>query len=113
MNRLQFWCGIFARMAALLVALTLAPARAAEEPDLIFKRSTVFKWLTPNDKLATYGLDDPEVEGVACHFTVPEKGWPQRLDRRGRGSIGHLACLPANWTDPHQGQVRAGRGRIP
>ncbi len=33
-----------------------------------------FKWLTPNDKLATYGLDDPEVDGVACHFTVPEKG---------------------------------------
>ena len=57
----------------------LAPAHAADEPDLIFKRSTVFKWLTPNDKLATYGLDDPEVEGVACHFTVPEnggfKGW--------------------------------------
>jgi CreA protein len=24
--------------------------------------------------LATYALDDPEVEGVACHFTVPEKG---------------------------------------
>jgi CreA protein len=76
MNRLQFWCVIFARVAALLVALTLtlAPARAAEEPDLIFKRSTVFKWLTPNGKLATYGLDDPEVDGVACHFTVPEKG---------------------------------------
>src|ERR1700738_1900568 len=56
-------------------AFALAPvARAAEEPDLIFKRSTVFKWLTPNDKLATYGLDDPEVDGVACHFTVPEKG---------------------------------------
>jgi len=50
------------------------PAHAADEPDLIFKRSTVFKWLSPNDKLATYGLDDPEVEGVACHFTVPEKG---------------------------------------
>jgi CreA protein len=49
-------------------------ARGADEPDLIFKRSTVFKWLTPNDKLATYGLDDPEVEGVACHFTVPERG---------------------------------------
>ena len=47
---------------------------AADEPDLIFKRSTVFKLLTPNDKLATYGLDDPEVDGVACHFTVPEKG---------------------------------------
>jgi CreA protein len=72
MGRLQFWCGIVARMTALFLAL--APARAAEEPDLIFKRSTVFKWLSPNDKLATYGLDDPEVEGVACHFTVPEKG---------------------------------------
>lgn len=49
-------------------------AHAADEPDLIFKKSTVFKFLTPNDKLATYGLDDPEVEGVACHFTVPERG---------------------------------------
>ncbi len=61
----------------LLIALafaTLAPAHAADEPDLIFKRSTVFKWLSPNDKLATYGLDDPAVEGVACHFTAPEKG---------------------------------------
>ena len=51
-----------------------SPAAAAEEPDLIFRRSTVFKWLTPNDKLATYGVDDPEIEGVACHFTVPERG---------------------------------------
>jgi len=51
-----------------------AHALAAEEPDLIFRRSTVFKWVSPNDKLATYGIDDPEVEGVACHFTVPEKG---------------------------------------
>ena len=50
------------------------PASAADEPDLIFRRSTVFKWLSPNDKLATYAVDDPEVEGVACHFTVPEKG---------------------------------------
>jgi CreA protein len=61
-----------ALIAALLAQAT--PAASADEPDLIFKRSTVFKWLTPNDKLATYGLDDPEVEGVACHFTVPEKG---------------------------------------
>jgi len=51
-----------------------AHALAAEEPDLIFRRSTVLKWVSPNDKLATYGIDDPEVEGVACHFTVPEKG---------------------------------------
>ena len=50
------------------------PVLAADEPDLIFRRSTVFKLLSPNDKLATYGIDDPEVEGVACHFTVPERG---------------------------------------
>ena len=72
MNRLPLRCAVVALTAALLVPV--APARAAEEPDLIFKRSTVFKLLTPNDKLATYGLDDPEVEGVACHFTVPERG---------------------------------------
>jgi CreA protein len=61
-------------LALALVLWPGTPASAADEPDLIFRRSTVFKWLTPNDKLATYGLDDPEVEGVACHFTVPEKG---------------------------------------
>jgi CreA protein len=66
-------------IAAVLVTFTLlawtsAKVHAAEDPDLLFKRSTVFKWLSPNDKLATYGIDDPEVEGVACHFTVPEKG---------------------------------------
>jgi CreA protein len=64
----------FAGALASLAALCAGPAHAAEEPDLIFKRSTVFKLLTPNDKLATYGIDDPEVEGVACHFTVPERG---------------------------------------
>ena len=58
---------------ALVTALLAGPA-AAQEPDLIFKKSTVFKLLTPDHKLATYGIDDPVVEGVACHFTVPEKG---------------------------------------
>ena len=61
-------------LTLLFVPAAISSAKAADEPDLIFKRSTVFKWLSPNDKLATYGLDDPEVEGVACHFTVPEKG---------------------------------------
>ena len=61
---------------AVLAATIAAPfaARAADDPDLIFRKSTVFRWLSPNDKLATYAIDDPEVEGVACHFTVPEKG---------------------------------------
>jgi CreA protein len=61
-------------VALLLATVIGGRAFAADEPDLIFKRSTVFKWMSPNDKLATYAVDDPEVEGVACHFTVPEKG---------------------------------------
>ena len=85
-------------------------AYGAEEPDLIFKRSTVFKWLTPNDKLATYGIDDPEVDGVACHFTVPERGGLQGLARRRRGGLRHLACLPADRPDPVQAEIRARRG---
>jgi CreA protein len=71
--------GLGRAVLAVLTVLTAAaqwadPAQAAEEPDLIFRKSTVFRWVSPNDKLATYGLDDPEVDGVACHFTVPEKG---------------------------------------
>ena len=69
------WGRVLAICGAVLAPVVLAiPLYAADEPDLIFRRSTVFKWLTPNDKLATYGLDDPEVDGVACHFTVPERG---------------------------------------
>ncbi|MBA5779375.1 CreA family protein [Stappia sp. F7233] len=58
----------------LAAAFVAAPVLAADEPDLIFKKSTVWKFLTPDHKLATYAVDDPLVEGVACHFTVPEKG---------------------------------------
>jgi CreA protein len=61
--------------AVLFAVVALAPCCAgAEEPDLIFRKSTVFHFMTPNDKLATYALDDPAVDGVACYFTVPEKG---------------------------------------
>lgn len=60
-------------LSAGLPAGLSAPA-FAEGPDLIFKKSTVFKLLTPDSKLATYGIDDPVVEGIACHYTVPEKG---------------------------------------
>jgi CreA protein len=62
-------------LCLVLSALSASPpVQAADAPDLIFRRSTVFKFLSPDDKLATYGIDDPDVEGVACHFTVPEKG---------------------------------------
>lgn len=60
--------------ATLAASLISAGPASAQSPDLIFKKSTVFRLLTPNDKLATYAVDDPEVDGVACHYTVPEKG---------------------------------------
>ena len=73
MNRFRV-LAVVGAVFALAISFSAHPAIAADDPDLIFKQSTVFKWLTPNDKLATYGLDDPDVEGVACHFTVPERG---------------------------------------
>lgn len=63
---------LLAVSAVLALAGVAAPAVAQE--DLIFRKSTVWKMLTPDDKLAVYGVDDPVVEGVACHYTVPEKG---------------------------------------
>ena len=63
---------VLAALALTLSGMMLSPASAQE--DLIFRKSTVWKMLTPNDKLAVYGVDDPIVEGVACHYTVPEKG---------------------------------------
>lgn len=79
MNAPMNFC--FFRLAALgaatLAALVFFSERClagSDEPDLIFRKSTVFNFLTPNDKLATYAIDDPVVDGVACYYTVPEKG---------------------------------------
>ena len=60
--------------AALILTTSSAPALEASSPDVIFKKSTVWKMLTPDDKLVTYAVDDPGVEGVACYFTATEKG---------------------------------------
>jgi CreA protein len=61
---------------AFIVMVTASCAATADpsDPDLIFRKSTTFKLLTPNDKLAVYGIDDPLVDGVACHYTTPERG---------------------------------------
>ena len=63
-----------ALLAAALVVPSSLSAWGADEPDLIFRKSTVFHLATPNDNLATYAIDDPLIDGVACHFTVPERG---------------------------------------
>lgn len=76
------------------LAAAAGPVLAADDdPELIFKKSTVFRLLSPNAKLAVYALDDPLVEGVACHFTIPEiggwKGWAGFAEERSEIS---LAC---------------------
>jgi CreA protein len=65
---------VFACALAAAVLGGLALPAAAQEPDRIFSKSTVWRPLTPDDKLAVYGLDDPAVEGIACHYTIPERG---------------------------------------
>lgn len=71
---------MISRLAIIALALAAGSIEArAEDPDLIYKKTTVWKFLSPDSKIGTYGIDDPEVDGVACHFSVPEvggwKGW--------------------------------------
>lgn len=80
----------------LLATLALAApalAQEADDPELIFKKTTVWRMLSPDAKLATYVIDDPQVEGVACYFTVPEiggwSGWAGFAEERSETS---LAC---------------------
>ncbi len=70
----RFLAAASACAVSLCISTAISAHAEAGDPELIFKKSTVWKMLTPDDKLATYAVDDPEVEGVACHFTVPEKG---------------------------------------
>ncbi len=78
-----------------LAAVLAAPglAQEADDPELIFKKTTVWRILSPDAKLATYVIDDPQVDGVACYFTVPEiggwAGWAGFAEERSETS---LAC---------------------
>jgi CreA protein len=65
---------IVSAVLGLGLAWGASPPALAQDPDVIFKKSTVWRALTPDDKLAVYGIDDPAVEGVACHYTTPERG---------------------------------------
>lgn len=97
-------------LAALVLAgLTALPA-AAQSPDLIFRKSTVFRLLTWDDKLATYAIDDPDIEGVACHYTVPEKGGVAGgLGLAEEVSDISLACRQVG---PVKFKVKSGQGEV-
>lgn len=88
------WIAPLITLAIGFAGFTSLPARAeSDDPELVFKRSTVFRLLSPNAKLSTYAIDDPLIEGVACHFTIPEiggwKGWAGFAEERSEVS---LAC---------------------
>lgn len=90
MIRLAIFLAMGTAFAAMALPLTAAQAQEAE---LIFRKSTVFKLLSPNSKLATYAIDDPVVEGVACHFTVAETGgWSGYFGLAEDRSDASLAC---------------------
>jgi CreA protein len=83
-------------IAAAAVTMGLAApalAQVADDPELIFKKTTVWRVLSPDAKLATYVIDDPQVTGVSCYFTVPEiggwSGWAGFAEERSETS---LAC---------------------
>ena len=82
-----------AACAASLLAAPMAKAASDDGPELIFKKNTVFHLLSPDAKLGTYVIDDPQIEGVACYFTVPEQGgwagWAGFAEQRSETS---LAC---------------------
>jgi CreA protein len=77
----------------LTLACLTAPAAAqqADDPELIFEKTTVWRMLSPDAKLSTYVIDDPGVEGVACYFTVPKiggwSGWAGWAEERSETSI--------------------------
>jgi CreA protein len=97
------------RGAALAAAVMIAgglptSAARADSPDLIFKKTTVWKFLSPDHKIGTYGIDDPEVEGVACHFSVPEtggwKGWLGLAEELSQASLSCKQYGPVKFKRP-------------
>lgn len=84
---------LFQAIAAILIVFGLAASAAAQsdEPTMIFEKTTVWRMLSPDATLATFVIDDPAVEGVACYFTLPKvggwKGWAGFADERSETSI--------------------------
>ena len=90
---MKLFSRFFILISVLLAVSVPALAQEADDPELVFKKTTVWRFFSPDAKLATYALDDPDIEGVACHFTVPEiggwSGWAGFAEERSETS---LAC---------------------
>jgi CreA protein len=82
----------FAAAATVIATMAgAALAQSGDDPELIFKKTTVWRMLSPDAKLSTYVLDDPDIKGVSCYFTVPEiggwSGWAGFAEERSETSI--------------------------
>ena len=84
------------------IAFSQPAAAGSDDPEMIFKKSTVFRLLSPDAKLVTYAIDDPLIEGVACHFTIPEiggwKGWAGFAEERSEISLACRQVGPVKFT---------------
>lgn len=84
---------ILAGLIAMMLWAATSVVAEAKNPNLIFKKTTVWKFLSPDHKIGTYAIDDPDVEGIACHFSVPEKGgWTGWLGLAEELSQSSLSC---------------------
>jgi CreA protein len=69
-----------------ILSLALSPSILMAEE--IGSVSTVFKFMSPDDKIVIEAFDDPKIEGVACHLSRAKKG--------GMKSIVGMAEDPSN-----------------
>jgi CreA protein len=86
----------------LLLGLMVPAAAQSDDPTMIFEKTTVWRMLSPDATLATFVIDDPAVEGVACYFTVPRvggwKGWAGFAEERSETSIACRQVGPIKFT---------------
>ena len=75
----------YLQITILCVIVLLNSIAVAEE---IGSVSTVYKFMSPDDKIVIEAFDDPKVEGVACHLSRAKKG--------GMKSIVGMAEDPSN-----------------
>ena len=86
-------CAVAAGLA--IAAALMSSASAADEPDLIFRRSTVFKLLTPNDKSATTASTIPKSKASPV-ISPCRSAAGSRAGLAGPRGVGHFAGLPSD-----------------
>ena len=73
-----------------IIALLFSFPAFAEE---IGKVSTVFKLLSPDDKIRVEAFDDPAVKGVTCYLSRADKGgWSGAVGLAEDTSDGSISC---------------------